>query len=170
MAWKIELSERADRELTDLDPQQANRILNFLRNRLAIREDPRSLGKALQGATFGELWRYRVGDFRIVCKIQDEKLVILVVQVGHRKDIYHHRFAYLGHSLYQLRKPVDSAFYAARKRDQHAQNCRRRKIAPVYAVHCRNGFIVFARGCFRHRVNIYTHAIVQPGVRQTTCI
>jgi mRNA interferase RelE/StbE len=88
MAWKIELSERADRELTDLDPQQANRILNFLRNRLAIREDPRSLGKALQGATFGELWRYRVGDFRIVCKIQDEKLVILVVQVGHRKDIY----------------------------------------------------------------------------------
>jgi mRNA interferase RelE/StbE len=88
MAWKIELSERADRELADLDPQQANRILNFLRHRIAIRGDPRSLGKALQGPTFGELWRYRVGDFRIVCKIEDRKLVILVVQVGHRRDIY----------------------------------------------------------------------------------
>jgi mRNA interferase RelE/StbE len=88
MAWKIELSERADRELTNLDPQHSKRILNFLRQRLAIREDPRRLGKALQGATFGELWRYRVGDFRIVCKIEDEKLVVLVVQVGHRKDIY----------------------------------------------------------------------------------
>lgn len=88
MAWKIEFSERAERELTNFDPQHSKRILNFLRQRVAIREDPRSVGKALQGATFGELWRYRVGDFRIVCKIEDAKLVILVIQIGRRKDNY----------------------------------------------------------------------------------
>jgi mRNA interferase RelE/StbE len=88
MAWKIELSERADRELADLDPQHSKRILKFLTQRIATREDPRSLGKALQGAIFGELWRYRVGDFRIICKIEDDRVVVVVVQVGHRKQIY----------------------------------------------------------------------------------
>jgi mRNA interferase RelE/StbE len=88
MAWKIEVSERADRQLGDLDPQHSKRILKFLTRRVAKRENPRSLGKPLQGATFGELWRYRVGDFRIVCKIEDDRLVVLVVQSGHRREIY----------------------------------------------------------------------------------
>jgi mRNA interferase RelE/StbE len=88
MAWKIEFSEPADRELNKLDPQNSQRILKFLLERVAKLDDPRSIGKALQGPRFGELWRYRVGDFRIICKIEDEKLVVLVIRIGHRKDIY----------------------------------------------------------------------------------
>jgi mRNA interferase RelE/StbE len=88
MAWKIEFSEPADRQLNRLDPQQSKRILKFLLGRVAKLEDPRSVGKPLQGPHFGELWRYRVGDFRIICKLRDEVLVVLVVQIGPRKDIY----------------------------------------------------------------------------------
>jgi mRNA interferase RelE/StbE len=88
MAWKIEFSEPADRELNKLDPQNSQRVLKFLLERVAKLDDPRSIGKALQGPRFGELWRYRVGDFRIICKIEDEKLVVLVIRIGHRKDIY----------------------------------------------------------------------------------
>lgn len=88
MAWKIEFSERADRELSRLDSQNSKRILNFLTQRLSKRENPRSLGKALQGSMFGELWRYRVGDFRLVCKIEVVRVVILVVRIGHRREIY----------------------------------------------------------------------------------
>jgi len=88
MAWKIEFSEPADRQLNRLDPQQSRRILKFLLGRVAKLEDPRSVGKPLQGPHFGELWRYRVGDFRIICKLRDEVLVVLVVQIGPRKGIY----------------------------------------------------------------------------------
>jgi mRNA interferase RelE/StbE len=88
MAWKIEFSEQADRELTKLDPQHSQRILKFLLVRVAKLENPRSIGKALQGSRFGELWRYRVGDFRIICKVEDDKLVVLVIRIGHRKDVY----------------------------------------------------------------------------------
>jgi mRNA interferase RelE/StbE len=88
MAWRIELSERADRELTKLDSQHSKRILKFLKDRVAKLDDPRSLGKALQGSRFGELWRYRVGDFRIICKIEDQKVIVVVIRIGHRKEIY----------------------------------------------------------------------------------
>ena len=88
MAWKIELSEAADRELTKLDPQHSRRILKFLRERVAKLEDPRSIGKALQGSRLGEFWRYRLGDFRIICKIEDDRLVVLVIRIGRRKEIY----------------------------------------------------------------------------------
>jgi mRNA interferase RelE/StbE len=88
MAWKIEFSESADRALNRLDPQQSRRILKFLLGRVAKLEDPRSVGKPLQGSHFGELWRYRVGDFRIICKLRDEVFVVLVVQIGPRKDTY----------------------------------------------------------------------------------
>ena len=88
MAWMIELSELADRELNKLDPQHSKRILKFLQEGVAKLEDPRSIGKLLQGSRFGELWRYRVGDFRIICRIVDDKLIVLVVRIGHRKDVY----------------------------------------------------------------------------------
>jgi mRNA interferase RelE/StbE len=88
MAWRIELSERADRELTKLDSQHSKLILKFLKDRVAKLDDPRSLGKALQGSRFGELWRYRVGDFRIICKIEDQKVIVVVIRIGHRKEIY----------------------------------------------------------------------------------
>jgi mRNA interferase RelE/StbE len=88
MAWTIEFSIAADRELTKLDSQHASRILKFVRDRLAELDDPRSIGRALQGSRLGEFWKYRVGDYRLICKIEDDRLIILVVQVGHRKDIY----------------------------------------------------------------------------------
>ena len=62
--------------------------MKFLLERLANLENPRSLGEALQGRHLGEFWRYRVGDYRIVCKIQDDHLVILVIKVGHRREVY----------------------------------------------------------------------------------
>lgn len=88
MAWKIELSAQADRELGKLDPPQAKRILKFLRERLAPLENPRSIGQALQSSRLGEFWKYRVGDYRLICKIEDDRLLVLVLRVGHRKEIY----------------------------------------------------------------------------------
>jgi mRNA interferase RelE/StbE len=88
MAWKIEFSPATDRELSKLEAQQARRILKFLHERLAKLENPRSLGKALQGSRLGEFWRYRVGEFRLICKVEDDRLVVLILRVGHRKEIY----------------------------------------------------------------------------------
>jgi len=88
MAWKVEFSVEADRELDKLDGQQTKRILKFLRERIAKLEDPRSLGRPLQGSRLGEFWRYRVGDYRLICKIEDDRLLVLVLRVGHRKEIY----------------------------------------------------------------------------------
>ena len=88
MAWRVEFSEEADRELGKLDAQHRNRVLKFLYQRVAKVDDPRRLGKALQGPRFGELWRYRVGDYRLICKIEDDRLTVLVLRVGHRKEIY----------------------------------------------------------------------------------
>jgi mRNA interferase RelE/StbE len=88
MAWKLELSPSADRGLDDLDRPIARRILKFLYERVAKLENPRSLGQALQGTEFGGLWRYRVGDYRIICEILDKKLVVLVLRIGHRREVY----------------------------------------------------------------------------------
>lgn len=88
MAWKVELSVEADRELSKLDAQQRNRILKFLQERLAKLDDPRSLGQALRGSRFGEFWKYRVGPYRLICKIEDNLLVVLVLRIGHRREIY----------------------------------------------------------------------------------
>jgi len=88
MAWSVELAESADRELGKLDPQQKKRILKFLHQRLAKVDDPRTLGEALQGPRLGEFWKYRVGDYRLICKIEDDRMVVLVLRVGHRKEIY----------------------------------------------------------------------------------
>jgi mRNA interferase RelE/StbE len=86
MAWTVELSRKAERTLGKLERQQAKRILAFLSERVATLDDPRSIGKALRGA--GELWRYRVGDYRLICKIEDERVVGLVLRIGHRSDVY----------------------------------------------------------------------------------
>jgi mRNA interferase RelE/StbE len=92
VAHNVELSESADRELGKLDVQQdvqqARRILKFLHQRVAKLDDPRSLGEALHGSRLGEFWKYRVGDYRLICKIEDDRLVVLVLRVGHRKEIY----------------------------------------------------------------------------------
>lgn len=88
MPWRIEVSPSADRQLSKLDPQHVTRILKFLHDRLAKLDDPRSVGKALQGSRFGEFWKYRVGNYRLICKIEDDLFVVLVLRVGHRKEIY----------------------------------------------------------------------------------
>ncbi len=88
MAWKIEISVQVDRELSKLDPQQSKRILKFLHERLAPLQNPRSLGQTLQGSKLGEFWKYRVGDYRLICKIEDKQLLILVLRVGHRREVY----------------------------------------------------------------------------------
>ena len=88
MAWKVELSEKADRQLDKLDPQIARRILRFLDERVARLDNPRSIGEALRGSKLGEFWKYRVGDYRLICSIEDKQILILVLRIGHRRDIY----------------------------------------------------------------------------------
>ena len=88
MAYSVELSEAADRELGKLDAQHRKRILKFLHERVAKLDDPRSVGEALHGSQLGEFWKYRVGDCRLIAKIEDERLLVLVLRVGHRKEIY----------------------------------------------------------------------------------
>ncbi len=86
--WKVEVEKEAKRELEKLDPQVARRIERFLYDRIAKLDDPRSIGEALRGSKLGEFWRYRAGDWRIICQIQDAKLVILAVRIGHRRQVY----------------------------------------------------------------------------------
>jgi mRNA interferase RelE/StbE len=88
MAWRIELLPEAARELRTLDASPRKRILLFLRDRLAPRKNPRSLGEPLRGPTLGKYWKYRVGDYRIVCDLRDDRIVIVVVRIGHRRDVY----------------------------------------------------------------------------------
>jgi mRNA interferase RelE/StbE len=88
MPWRVELSATAAGEIEKLDPQQRKRILKFLQERLAPLENPRSIGQALRGSKLGEFWKYRVGDYRLICKIQDARVLILVLRIGHRREIY----------------------------------------------------------------------------------
>ena len=88
MAWEIEFDEAAKKELRKLDPQVAKRVLGFMRDRLLVLKDPRSIGQALKGSELGDFWKYRVGDIRIIASIEDDRLVILVLRVGNRKEIY----------------------------------------------------------------------------------
>lgn len=85
MAWQIKLTPQAEKDLSKIDRQNARRITRFLHERVI--PDPRSVGKALKGQ-LREFWRYRVGDYRILAKIEDGQLLVLVMEVGHRKKIY----------------------------------------------------------------------------------
>jgi mRNA interferase RelE/StbE len=84
----INYSDSAQKKLKKLDKQVARRIVDFLDERIATLDDPRSTGKALTGSILGEYWRYRVGEYRIICSIQDSELCILVVDLGNRKLVY----------------------------------------------------------------------------------
>ena len=88
MAWTVEFDRAACRDLEDLDPQIARRILTFIATRLAVSEDPRRLGEALTGSRLGNFWKYRVGDYRIIADLQDGVARILVLRVGNRREIY----------------------------------------------------------------------------------
>jgi mRNA interferase RelE/StbE len=87
LTWKVEVDRRAAKELRSLDPDGRRRILRFLRERVATAEDPRRFGRALRGQS-APLWRYRVGPYRLICSIEDERLLVLVVRVAHRREAY----------------------------------------------------------------------------------
>jgi mRNA interferase RelE/StbE len=87
LAWSIEFAKTAKDQLRKLDRPVAKRILDFMDERIAVLENPRQTGKALKGP-LGEFWCYRVGDFRIICEIQDDVISILVVQIGNRREVY----------------------------------------------------------------------------------
>jgi mRNA interferase RelE/StbE len=87
MAWKIEFDPAARRELERLDKPVIRRILKFLHERVGNLDDPRKIGERLQG-TLSEFWKYRVGDYRILCSVEQERLVVLVLRIGHRREIY----------------------------------------------------------------------------------
>lgn len=87
MVWTISYSDRALKALRKMDKQNARRIMDFMDMRIAVSPDPRQSGKPLKGE-LGEFWRYRVGDYRILCEIRDNELVILAAAIGHRREVY----------------------------------------------------------------------------------
>ncbi len=87
MTWTIEWDDRARRELRRLDRQVQRDILSYFSERIAADEDPRRFGKPLRHELRG-LWRYRIGDYRAVCHIENDHLVVLVLAVGHRRQVY----------------------------------------------------------------------------------
>jgi len=88
LAWAIEFEKEAGKELGKLDKQDARRIVKFLRERVAVLDNPRSIGQALTGSVLGDYWKYRVGDYRIVADIQDKRVCVQVVRLGNRREVY----------------------------------------------------------------------------------
>ncbi len=86
-SWTVEFDDRARRELRKLDLKIQHDILRYLRDRITGTADPRQFGKPLRMNLAG-LWRYRVGDYRLICRIEEHRLVVLVLKVGHRREVY----------------------------------------------------------------------------------
>ena len=84
---QIRFSSHALKQLKKIDRLVAMRIIDYLENKVAQLDEPRQFGKALQGQ-LANLWRYRIGDYRVIVEIQDSELIIQVIKIGHRKDIY----------------------------------------------------------------------------------
>ena len=87
LTWRVEWDDRARKELRKLDQPVQKEILKYLRTRIVESKNPRLFGQNLSGNKVG-LWRYRVGDYRLICRIEEEIFVVLVVGVGHRKEVY----------------------------------------------------------------------------------
>ena len=88
MAWIIKYTESSSKQFTKLDKQTALRVLDYMDERVAVLDDPRSLGKNLKGPKIGEYWRYRVGDIRVICNIVDGQMMVLVIEIGNRREVY----------------------------------------------------------------------------------
>ena len=88
MTWKIIFEDNVLKTLKKFDKPNAKRIIDFIENRLAVAQDPRLIGAALQGSSLGAFWKYRIGDYRLIAKIDDEVITITVVKIGHRKEVY----------------------------------------------------------------------------------
>ena len=87
MAWTINYTDSALKELRKIDRKQARRILDFMDERISVLANPRDHGKALTGP-LGALWRFRIGGYRVICDIQDVELLVLVVKIGKRENVY----------------------------------------------------------------------------------
>ena len=88
MVWRIDISETAEKQLANLDRPVAQRIRSFSRERVAMLDDPRSIGEALKGSELSEFWKYRIGDWRLICKIRDQQILIAVLSLGNRREVY----------------------------------------------------------------------------------
>lgn len=88
MAYRVEFDPDALKDLKKLDRPVQQRLLAFLRTRVATLQNPRDIGEALAGARLGNYWRYRVGDWRIICDLQDERIVVRVLRLGNRREVY----------------------------------------------------------------------------------
>lgn len=87
MTWIIKFDEDIEKKLKKLGSTASKKIIHYLKNTIAVADDPRQYGKALKGA-LREYWRYRAGDYRIICEIKDDEILVRVVDIGHRKSIY----------------------------------------------------------------------------------
>lgn len=87
MSWRVEFTRTAEKQIVRLDRPLQAKILSYLRQRVLLCENPRQVGKVLHGEKQG-LWRYRVGNYPLICDIQDEKSTVLVLAVAHRKESY----------------------------------------------------------------------------------
>lgn len=87
MSWTVEYADTALTQLNKLDRQTARRIVDYMSGRVSELDDPRSRGRGLTGP-LGGLWRYRVGDYRVICEVREAALRILVVRIGHRRRVY----------------------------------------------------------------------------------
>ena len=91
MVWRIDFSETAEKQLSKLDRQIAQRISLFLRERVAVLDNPRSIGDALKGSELGEFWKYQVGDWRVISEIseiRDKQILISGLSLGNRREVY----------------------------------------------------------------------------------
>ncbi len=87
MAWTVEVSDYAEKQLRKLDKPIQKRLLDWLEDRIEGCKNPRHFGEPLRGEMAG-LWRYRIGDYRVICEIQDQQFIVLALAVGHRREIY----------------------------------------------------------------------------------
>lgn len=88
MAWQIEFDPDALKDLRKLDTPIQIRLVGFLRTRVSSLTNPRDIGEALSGQRLGSYWKYRVGDWRIICDIQDQKILVRVLRIGNRREVY----------------------------------------------------------------------------------
>ena len=88
LVWAIEFDPNALKDLRKLDKSEQIRLIGFLRKRISTLNNPRDLGQALSGQRLGTYWKYRVGDWRMICDIQDQRIVVRVLRVGSRREIY----------------------------------------------------------------------------------
>ena len=88
MAWIIKYTEPSSKQLKKLEKQTAIRVLDHMDERVVVLADPRLLGENLKGPKMGEYWRYRVGDIRVICNISDGQMIVLVIEIGNRREVY----------------------------------------------------------------------------------